>query len=276
MKKGYSLEEVLVTPEIAKEWLKGHKNIRPLSQKTVLEYLRLMERNAFQVGGGTIQFVGNRLGNGQHRLHAVIIYGHPVYMLVERGLTEDDLRCRDQGKRRSNAHICGMTRGANPIVNMLAIVEPKSKTKHIGHEPRTVFQDEAQWYYDTYRSSIEFVLSLEKGKPNDSAFMATITRAHICGVEEETIADFVSHLRNGISIYPEPISNNISQTMHSLRNALGLNEQGGGRRTQGIYRIRRQLITERGLIAFINSEALKIVRAANKTKWPLPVRFNGV
>lgn len=113
---GMSMEVMLVTPEQAAEWLANKATNRPINRGQV-EYLRReIDSGNWEVTHQGIAFNDeDRLGDGQHRLSAVVAANKSVYMLVARGITTKAVHnAVDQGRNRTKgAMLCmaGETHG---------------------------------------------------------------------------------------------------------------------------------------------------------------------
>lgn len=97
-------ETVQVDPETAKKWLESfNSQNRKLTWTNVRELAARMDRGEWHLNGECLKFDehGN-LFEGQHRLHAVVLHGKPVWFEVLRGLPHED-RFNDGGKQRTMA-----------------------------------------------------------------------------------------------------------------------------------------------------------------------------
>jgi hypothetical protein len=106
-KKPYRKYAMTITPEIAQGWLDANngKNYRCLGEDTARRYAALMKVGKWiEEHPDAIQFDwdGN-LGNGQHRLKAVVIFDKPVRMFVEEGIDPSKFLGTDKNKGRSLA-----------------------------------------------------------------------------------------------------------------------------------------------------------------------------
>ena len=107
MKTKLTYSEILVTPEIANEWLEGHTNFRDPSKGTVERYAESMIRGEWELNGEPLAFNSEgELKNGQHRLLAVVKSGVPVLFSVLEGVDSD---LYDKGKVRSLAEYLSFT-----------------------------------------------------------------------------------------------------------------------------------------------------------------------
>ena len=73
---------VSISPAIAWQWLAFADHRNPISWHHVACLSDAMRNGAFHNRGAPIQFEGQTLANGHHRLLAVTRYGSPVTMLV--------------------------------------------------------------------------------------------------------------------------------------------------------------------------------------------------
>jgi hypothetical protein len=105
---------VLVTPELAQEWLAKNEGNRPLRQHVVQIYATDIAAGKWQMNGETIKLAASgRVLDGQHRLQAIVKTGASVEMLVVFGLPEDSFQTIDTGMRRTMAHILGFNGAQN-------------------------------------------------------------------------------------------------------------------------------------------------------------------
>jgi len=112
---------VLVTPEMAKGWLARNHNNRSVSQRWVDEYVRAMRTGGWSPERGVpIQITpeGN-LGNGQHRLSAVVAFGEPVLMVVEHDVPLAESILSDVARPKSlsdlRRQLCSVTNATREV-----------------------------------------------------------------------------------------------------------------------------------------------------------------
>jgi hypothetical protein len=97
---------MMVTPELAKQWLEANTHNRPLSEELVIAYMVDMLDGRWQYNGDAIRFDHTgRLIDGQHRLHACIEAGVPFETDVVTGLAPEAIRTIDIGRVRTAGHI---------------------------------------------------------------------------------------------------------------------------------------------------------------------------
>lgn len=93
----------IITPAIAKTMLEKNGGNRPLNKRHVKSLVREMTLGRWKTNGDTICINGDKLIDGQHRLHAVVESGITITTLVVEGLPSDVFDTKDVGKRRSPA-----------------------------------------------------------------------------------------------------------------------------------------------------------------------------
>lgn len=105
----------VVTPDLATEWLKDHKN-RQLKSRRVRDYGIDMAKGKWEFNGEPLIFddKGN-LMDGQHRLHAIINTNTSHIMLIVTGVKEGVFSTIDGGLSRQpldHLHVAGYTHAA--------------------------------------------------------------------------------------------------------------------------------------------------------------------
>jgi len=99
-------ELVLVTPEIAKNWLRFNTGNRKLDQKNLAKLSNQIKSNLFLENGESIVFDRNQeLKNGQHRLKAISINNKSFWLVVVRGVEPTAMSTFDTGKNRTAADV---------------------------------------------------------------------------------------------------------------------------------------------------------------------------
>lgn len=105
-------EIVLITPEIATEWLENNHNNRPISDRTVARYAEDMRAGKWTLNGESIKFdVNGKLIDGQNRLFAAFEHKVSFRTLVTRDLPEEAFATIDTGRKRTASdamHFAGL------------------------------------------------------------------------------------------------------------------------------------------------------------------------
>lgn len=105
------VNNIAVTPAMAKEWLTRNKRNRNISRAVVNAYKRDMSTNAWHFTGDLIRFdTHDRLIDGQHRLTALSELPANTFIpfLVGTGFPPETQRYLDQGRKRSAGQQLGM------------------------------------------------------------------------------------------------------------------------------------------------------------------------
>lgn len=98
------IRRVLVTPELAEQWLAENKKNRALRRAYIQQLAAAIRRGEWRFNGDAVRFDRNDdLLDGQHRLHAIIEAGQAVEMLVIRDLDTETRETIDRGLRRTLA-----------------------------------------------------------------------------------------------------------------------------------------------------------------------------
>lgn len=159
-------EVVLVTPDMAKEWLEAKNAInRTVNWAMVREYARRMGANEWHLNGDALKFdAEDNLFEGQHRLHAVVLHGKPVYFEVIRGMPYED-RFEDGGRPRSLgdymaiAGLCEPRQGTK-VAAMVEIIGSLDERSPKAFSPRnSQHKDEAIAIARRYIEAIRWVLA---------------------------------------------------------------------------------------------------------------------
>lgn len=92
---------MLVTPAMAREWLKSNTNNRPIKRRHVQAIANDILAGAWVLNGEAIKWNGPALVDGQHRLHAIILADTPVQTLVIRGVEDGAVVTMDTHAKRT-------------------------------------------------------------------------------------------------------------------------------------------------------------------------------
>ncbi|MFI0915228.1 hypothetical protein [Streptomyces abikoensis] len=114
---------VLVTPDMAREWLKLNTHNRKVRERAVADYARDMAASKWLMNGEAIKFsASGSLLDGQHRLHAVIAANTPVLMLVVTGLDDATQETMDAGRKRTTGDAFAL-RGETNFTVLAAVLK---------------------------------------------------------------------------------------------------------------------------------------------------------
>ena len=108
---------VLITPEIAKSWLKRNDKNRSFSRGSARALSSEMTRGFWKANGESIVFDrGGVLIDGQHRLQAVLNSGHEYLCAIITGIESEVRPTVDTGKKRSAGNNLQMAEEINASV----------------------------------------------------------------------------------------------------------------------------------------------------------------
>lgn len=108
---GYHAKVVLVTPELARGWLKSNNiDNRSVRASAVEDYAAMIASGAWRQDGNTVAFDWNgRLINGQHRLMALVRADQGVTMLVALNCDPLGFATTDAGRNRNGRDVLSIT-----------------------------------------------------------------------------------------------------------------------------------------------------------------------
>ena len=98
---------MIVTPEIARDWLSKNFNNRPINRHRVMLLKEQIDNDTFTFTHQGIAFYGDfdELADGQHRLAAIADGDKSVEMMVTWGLSRDAVHAIDRGRPRSITNV---------------------------------------------------------------------------------------------------------------------------------------------------------------------------
>ncbi len=100
------VEVLLVTPEMARDFLTHNISNRKLDRHTVALYSRVLKEGLFLLSNDAICFdLAGTLLNGQHRLTACVETGISFYCIVARGVPTESYVIMDNGKNRTASDV---------------------------------------------------------------------------------------------------------------------------------------------------------------------------
>lgn len=104
--KTFDTARVKIDPEYARQLLLLNRNNRPMNFDHVRMLAREMAAGHWKFNGDSIKISkGDRLMDGQHRLHAIIQSGVTIECLIVRGLEDDIFDTIDVGRKRTGGDI---------------------------------------------------------------------------------------------------------------------------------------------------------------------------
>lgn len=198
------VSEVLITPELATEYLKKNTNNRPINGRHLKLLVGEMESGRWIQNGSTICFSGDRLVDGQHRLHAILVSGISRKMLVVEGLDDSSFATIDSGKKRSAADAL-MIRGEKNYALLAATAVFVNRYERRAMNGCTLSVSPAEVvdlvgeYGNTLRDCCQFVLELGTRRIIAGSMMAGLLYI-FQGMDEATAKEFFTSLISGAGL----------------------------------------------------------------------------
>lgn len=188
--------EVLITPDLARQWLTRSNGNRRLDLSTVGRYASEMSGNRWAVNGESIIFDNDGyLTNGHHRLNACIQIGQPFKTTVICGVAPETKEVTDIGKVRTMADILSMRSVSNAtIVAAAARLVLSYRAKCLADSSmiastatKTTINGEVRRHQSEYEKAAAFCsLALSQNiKFNRSAATAFVILCHEKGYQPE-------------------------------------------------------------------------------------------
>lgn len=110
LRKGYGIEVIRVTPDLAQHWLTFNSGNREITQAKVDQYRADMEGGYWLDNGETIRFAYGKLLDGQHRLMALVLAGVTIRMIVVHGVDSEAQATMDTGRSRTPRDVISIER----------------------------------------------------------------------------------------------------------------------------------------------------------------------
>jgi hypothetical protein len=115
------IEQLTITPAMAKELLTRNNSNRRYRPRWANVLKARMDRGEWRLTHQAIALAKDgSLKDGQHRLHAIILYGKPVEMMLARDVPDDTFGVLDQGLRRTVADYFGTKKELTQPASFLA------------------------------------------------------------------------------------------------------------------------------------------------------------
>ena len=190
---------ILITPEIAKEYLLKKEKNRRIDPKLVEKFASDMREDEWRLTHQGIAFLKNgNLFDGQTRLTAIVKTGISVRMRVTRGLSRLDAAVTDQGKSRTIGD-------AIEIGNLSEWIESRDTAlaRSILNIKWSISPTMAVVMDDAMKPTLLFVKKAVKKKRKSvtaAKVLAVIALAHLNGADETRLAEFCDILVTGIPL----------------------------------------------------------------------------
>jgi hypothetical protein len=198
--EGYSIEEVLISPLLANEFLaKNHPGNRPLTQAQVKRLTQAILNGEFVVGDAIKFNCLDQLIDGQHRLSAIVKANKSVTMLVIRGYGDHAMSVLDIGTKRSVADIAKLS-GSSVNTKHLSIARAILLPHKDTAKYRVITHKKLIEITETLITYINFGLQSVTAKNTTcrSVVQGAIARAFYCGENSDRLNEFGRIYSDGI------------------------------------------------------------------------------
>lgn len=259
----FEMAVILVTPELAKEWLAGNVANRRFRPKLTERYSRDMRFGHWELTPTAIVFDKRGvLIDGQHRLKAIVRAGVPVRLLVCRNANGKSREHLDIGERRTlddraniKGHLGTVTGGhVSTLKRMLSGLRGYSGDMVLTPPEELAALEK---YWEPVSFAVKHIRSAFPGVAN-AATRGVIARAWF-SVDHKQLEHFCHVLCTGVTQSPR------DAIIENLFTVLIKKPASGGPSMRERYSK-----TERALDAFLRSEQLSHLYGSKFELYPLP------
>jgi hypothetical protein len=255
----------IITPALAEEMLRHNTCNRPIKESNVTFLTNEILEGRWKLTGSAIQFVGNVLVDGQHRLKAVIASGKSIKAVIARfpatAAAKEIFKVIDVGASRTVGDILAINGEAN--VNVLAgVLKGMDRyyraIEHADHSAQTIpFSSQTQSanktlktaqkigrstvkkplsyimdllaQYPFARESAKFGVSMSKQKPQIlTPTQWGLMHAILNDVDESDASKFLESLNTGENLSRQSPILQLRERLLSIRTDMGRDAQGIG------------------------------------------------
>lgn len=255
-KISYEIEDVIMTPELAKEYLLMNKKNRKKRQRKVNQYADEMLNGEWDIAsdGVIITVYDGILKNGQHRLEAIVESGVTVPMIIYKPSTEPIVFDRGATRKAEDTINCaGGIEGKMVNRNMSAVVQlmwELGKDTGFSNMPDSFARSYLEKHYDMISDAVSLTSSRVRYL-KCSASAAAIYCALRSGVDKSVIQRFVSIVNSGMYDNKKETSAIVLRNMFIKMEGNQHNTGRGGRE----YKFK---IVQRALVDFSSKKERKI------------------
>jgi len=207
MRKGYGMETVRVTPEIAQHWLTFNVSNRKLRQENLSRLQLDMERGDWRQQGDPIRFAFGKLLDGQHRLTAIVLSGQTIPMLVVHGIDPETQANMDTGRSRTPQDVLsieGLDAWEAPVFGAAVHIIISYSRGLALFSSQKYLNREVRNFYLEHRASIDPTIRFCKNLPRKPTILpfSRVIALHyaFAQVDRDAADDFMSKLLTGDSI----------------------------------------------------------------------------
>ena len=256
----------LITPERAQQLISSAvQNSRPVSAADVEKHVQELSDGTWIPGVAIYIDNGGRLIDGQHRMHAIVAHGQPVWTYVTYNASPDLYRHMDTGRRRLDVHSLqgDVTSKGISVLNALA--------GFCNLTTRSMCNSRRYDFWRANRSLDEFISSDPKLR-GDSVLCAAIGAAWLHGIEPDSLVEF----NRAVTTHED--MGHLSPARHAMRMKatawLADNKLNAERASRIDNRLARYIGTQLLCRAWIANRRIRSVRLSNGEAYPVVVNPN--
>lgn len=261
-------EQMLVTPEMASEWLKYNTNNRTIAKRATDAIVADIHAGDWKTTHQGIAFTGSRqkpgrLLDGQKRLTAIVRAGKPVLMYVAWHVAEDTFSAIDSVQPRQNWFNANLDRLVGlAITAIIGSVHASVSRRVTAAELRrldAIVGDSVRWVIDrTPRGNKHATMTCRRGP-----VLAVFARAHFCltsaGCDVERLEHFI-HVFNAQQV--ASVRDNAILDVRRKIDNIPCGGQGGRQETA--------CKLERALVAYLNGAQIpNVLKCVDEEQFPI-------
>jgi hypothetical protein len=228
-------ERMEITPELASIFLESNTSNRSLSRDVVKAYANDMKAGNWSTTHQGIAFYEDgTLADGQHRLHAIVISGATVSMLVTTGIPREECLNIDNHRVRKT-HDAFKIAGSEEWMVKQDIVAIARLSFSAFYKKDKASNSEIFELMQANKPHFIFINSITAAhrKGISAPLLTALVSAHKCGVSESVLSEFVSIIYSGVTtekhhitaIKLRDILRDVKQTGTTVRKELLLKSQ---------------------------------------------------
>lgn len=209
---GATYELMLVTPEIAEQWLGKNVGNRRVRKAILNRYSRDIAAGRWRENGSSIVIARNgNLLDGQHRLHAIVKAGKPLVSLVVRDVPDEAQPTIDDGAKRTTADRLTFRDEVNShaiaaVLRRIMLWEEGYAFNTGAYQPTSQEQIEFLENNDRVRSAVSAAVHYKKRKLLPPSIIG-LGWYIFSGLDPDQAAEFFDRLDDGANLaFNHPIS----------------------------------------------------------------------
>lgn len=153
------VQMILVTPDLAREWLKNNNDNRRIRYRWIANLAAQMVEKQYVDGASVISFAtSGRLLNGQHTLNAIIMSNTSHVLTVQYGMPEESFVIYDRGINRT---LSDVTKIDSRIIAILRILDIASRNDSNKFGSKKMSPKRTIYLYEKCKEAIDYICSFK-------------------------------------------------------------------------------------------------------------------